>query len=118
MTVKPEFFAEQYHLHFFFNLDDLDKVNQIHQHVIQNMPDPVQVFPLLLRPAGPLPKPMFMLEFDQQYRQIVVDFFKIYQQQYSILIHPELKNELLAHTCYAMWLGQALNLRLEYLECG
>ncbi|MEG2636754.1 MAG: DOPA 4,5-dioxygenase family protein [Acinetobacter sp.] len=104
-----------YHLHFFFNLEELPEVNKIHGKVTNQLSHIAKIFPLLLRPAGPLPKPMFMLEFSEDVIQKIIFFFKEYQESYSIFIHPELDDELLAHTYHSIWLGKQIQLRLEYL---
>ncbi|MFU8925975.1 DOPA 4,5-dioxygenase family protein [Acinetobacter puyangensis] len=111
--VKPA--SLNYHLHFFFDLEQNADVEMIHQALGQDLPKQVKIFPLLLRPAGPLPKPMFMLEFGQESLDTVLEQLQPYQTQYSIFIHPDLENEYLAHTQYAIWLGQPLKLNLDAL---
>lgn len=117
MTNYSKNLQQYYHLHFFFELDELDQVTLIHETITQILSSIVKLYPLLLRPAGPLLKPMFMLKFEQKILNHIMEFFQPYPANYSILIHPELENELLAHTQYATWLGgKELSLRLEYLD--
>lgn len=104
-----------YHLHFFFNLEKCPEVNKIHEKVTNQLSHIAKIFPLLLRPAGPLPKPMFMLEFSEEFKEEIIFFFKEYQECFSIFIHPELDDELLAHTDHSIWIGEKIPLRLEYL---
>lgn len=116
MNTKPATSGLIYHLHFFFNLEEVIEVNTIHERVANELAHLAKIFPLLLREAGPLPKPMFMLEFSKDSLQEIIIFFHVYKENYSILIHPELTDELLAHTRHSIWIGKKMPLRLEYLN--
>ena len=70
---------------------------------------------LLYKAVGPLPKPMFQIDFEQSELQQVKQVLAQVCYGFSILIHPLLKNEYLAHTAYAEWIGLPLNLNLEGL---
>ncbi|SDB81277.1 DOPA 4,5-dioxygenase family protein [Acinetobacter boissieri] len=115
MDHRPDKLFLIYHLHFFFDLEETEYVHKIHEKVTNQISHLAKIFPLLLRPAGPLPKPMFMLEFSKDVMSEIILFFKQYEENYSILIHPELANEVLAHTDHSIWMGKRIPLRLEYL---
>ncbi|MCH7335419.1 DOPA 4,5-dioxygenase family protein [Acinetobacter sp. NIPH 2699] len=105
----------QYHAHIFFDLDHEQAAIRLREQLLHIFPERIFVGRLLCRAVGPLPKPMFQLEYEN------VD--AIYVQQvltqkclgFSVLIHPILENEILAHTVYATWLGTPLELRLDQL---
>ena len=105
----------KYHAHVFFELDQLDKIQKLHFRLQQQLPDPIVLGKLLCKAVGPLPKPMFQIDFEQselqQVKQVLTQSF----EGFSILIHPIFENEYLAHTAYAEWIGLPLNLNLEYL---
>ena len=105
----------QYHAHLFFDLSDIDNVTQIHECLTHLLPEQIWCGSLLLKAVGPLPKPMFQIEFDHIYLAQVQQVLKIERQHYSVLIHPVLDDEYVAHTQYAIWLGKPLNLKLDAL---
>ncbi|MBF7696047.1 DOPA 4,5-dioxygenase family protein [Acinetobacter rathckeae] len=116
MNDTPKKLSVIYHLHFFFDLVEVQHIKKIHEKVTSQISHLATIFPLLLRPAGPLPKPMFMLEFSEDVVNEIILFFKQYEKDYSIFIHPELDDEVLAHTDCSIWIGKKIPLRLEYLS--
>lgn len=105
----------KYHAHVFFELDQTAQVQELHLRLQKALSDSITVGKLLYKAVGPLPKPMFQIEFEQaelaQVKQVLTQIF----HGFSILIHPLLENEYLAHTEYAEWTGTPLNLNLEHL---
>lgn len=104
-----------YHAHVFFELDQIAQVQELHLRLQKALSDPITVGRLFYSAVGPLLKPMFQIEFEQgelvQVKQVLTQFF----HEFSILIHPLLENEYLAHTEYAEWTGTPLTLNLEHL---
>ena len=105
----------KYHAHVFFELDQLNKIQELHFKLQQELSDPVVIGRLLDKAVGPLPKPMFQIDFEQSELQQVKQVLTQVCYGFSILIHPLLENEYLAHTAYAEWIGLPLSLNLEYL---
>lgn len=105
----------KYHAHVFFELDQLDKIQKLHFKLQQELSDPVVIGRLLDKSVGPLPKPMFQIDFETSELQQVKQVLTQVCYGFSILIHPLLENEYLAHTTYAEWIGLPLSLNLEYL---
>ena len=105
----------KYHAHVFFELDQLDKIQELHFRLQQELSNPIVVGRLLYKAVGPLPKPMFQIDFEQSELQQVKQVLAQVCYGFSILIHPILENEYLAHTHYAEWMGQPLKLNLEQL---
>lgn len=105
----------KYHAHVFFELDQTAQVQELHLRLQEVLSGSVTVSRLLYKAVGPLPKPMFKMEFLQdEFAQVKYVLTQIFHG-FSILIHPLLENEYLAHTQYATWIGTPLNLNLECL---
>jgi aromatic ring-cleaving dioxygenase len=105
----------KYHAHLFFDLSEHSIVSRIRERIQFGLPSSVSVGPLLLREAGPLPKPMFQLVYDENVAALVYQVLERYREERSVLIHPVLIDELAAHTIHAKWLGSPLSLHLEQL---
>jgi aromatic ring-cleaving dioxygenase len=67
------------------------------------------------RPGGPLPLPMFQLEFPATAFGAITAWLMLHRDGLSVLLHPETGDDLRDHTEHAAWLGPALQLRLDRL---
>jgi aromatic ring-cleaving dioxygenase len=105
----------RYHAHLFFGLSEQLIVNEIRERIQSDVPNSVVVGSLLLREAGPLPKPMFQLEYDENVAALVYQVLERHRADRSVLIHPVLIDERTAHTVHAQWLGSPLPLHLDRL---
>jgi len=104
-----------FHAHLFFAPSDQQTASWIREQMISQLPESVRVGPLLLRAAGPLPLPMFQLEYGEEFSQEVRQVMENCRRGRSVLIHPLLADEVAAHTVHAVWLGEPLPLRLDHL---
>lgn len=105
----------RFHAHLFFELADTQVAESIHQQLTQTLPAEITIGPLLLRTAGPLPQPMFQLEYSEAFAHQVQTVLESLRKGRSVLIHPLMEDELSAHTKHAVWLGNPLKLNLENL---
>ena len=103
------------HAHLFFDASEHEAASRIRERIMSRLPPMVFTGPLLLRAAGPLPLPMFQLEYGEAVAREVRDVMEACREGRSVLIHPLLEDELAAHTTHAVWLGQPLALRLDKL---
>ncbi|THU01048.1 DOPA 4,5-dioxygenase [Lampropedia puyangensis] len=103
------------HAHVFFDLNAREQALALQQQLQLQWPAGIEVGPLLLRAAGPLPQPMFQIAYDEEHAERVREVLQTTRGDFSVLIHPVLEDEILAHTEKATWLGMPLLLRLEYL---
>ena len=105
----------QYHAHIFFDLEDEQEIICLREHLLHIFPKRIFFFFLLNRAVGPLPKPMFQLEYENVDADYVHQMLSQECLGFSVLIHPILDHEIEAHTTYATWLGVPLELYLDKL---
>ncbi|MBW4575048.1 MAG: 4,5-dioxygenase [Aphanothece sp. CMT-3BRIN-NPC111] len=68
------------------------------------------------QPIGPHPKAMYQVAFSPNEFSHVVPWLMLNRQGLDILIHPETGNDVEDHTSHALWLGQKLELNIEFLR--
>lgn len=66
-------------------------------------------------PIGPHPAPMYQIAFAPDQFPRLVPWLMLNRAGLTILIHPETGDDLLDHRDYAMWLGEKLPLRFDFL---
>lgn len=104
-----------YHAHIFLNGDEATPAQALRQCLGRLLPTGVRIGAFLPRAAGPLPAPMFQLDYPACLADQVEAVLRQHTDGRSVLIHPLLADELAAHTTHATWLGPALALRLDRL---
>jgi DOPA 4,5-dioxygenase len=65
---------------------------------------------------GPHPKSMYQVAFLPQQFGEVVPWLMLNRQGLDVLIHPETGNDVQDHTANALWLGEKLELNIEFLK--
>ena len=105
----------RYHAHIFFAEWEREAAALLGVALRAELPPEVEVGPFLPRAAGPLPGPMIQLEYPERHLAQVRGVLDSLREQRSVLIHPLLEDELLAHQVHSEWLGPPLRLRLEAL---
>jgi len=105
----------KYHAHVYFELEQIEDIQYLYEQLKQQVPVSTSVGRLWLKTVGPHTQPMFQLEFDEAYLQQIQALLTKLCCEYSVLIHPVISDEYLAHTQYARWLGTPLPLNLEKL---
>lgn len=104
-----------YHAHIFFSGDDTAPAEALRQRLGSLLPAGVRIGAFLPRVAGPLPLPMFQLDYPACLADQVEAVLRQHTDGRSVLIHPLLADEQAAHTTHATWLGPVLVLRLDRL---
>lgn len=110
-----DFKIMQFHAHVFFELNECEKAERLRLLLEERLGGCIQIGPFLNRPAGPLPKPMFQLEYSAEHSEKVREVLEEIREGQPVLIHPVMEDELAAHTQWATWLGPQMTLRLENL---
>lgn len=104
-----------YHAHIFFNGDAAAPAQALRQRLGPLLPTGVRIGAFLPHAAGPLPAPMFQLDYPACLAGQVEAVLRQHTLGHSVLIHPLLADELAGHTTHATWLGPVLALRLDRL---
>ena len=65
---------------------------------------------------GPHPKSMYQVKFAPSEFGALVPWLMVHHQGLDVLIHPETGNDVADHTVNALWLGEKLDLNIEFLR--
>ena len=68
------------------------------------------------KPIGPHPKAMYQVAFLPNQFGNVVPWLMLNREGLNILIHPETGDDVEDHTNHALWLGEKLELNIEFLR--
>ena len=104
-----------YHAHIFLKADEAAPAEALRQRLQPLLPSGVSIGAFLPHAAGPLPAPMFQLDYSAILAEQVEAVLRQHTSGHSVLIHPLLADELAAHTAQAIWLGPVLPLYLDRL---
>lgn len=68
------------------------------------------------RPMGPHPKSMYQVKFAPSEFSALVQWLMLNHAGLDVLIHPETGDAVADHTEQALWIGQKLDLNIEFLR--
>ena len=68
------------------------------------------------KPLGPHPKSMYQVKFAPEEFGKLVPWLMLNHAGLDVLVHPETGNDVADHTDQALWLGQKLDLNIEFLR--
>jgi DOPA 4,5-dioxygenase len=68
------------------------------------------------QPIGPHPKAMYQVAFLPNQFANVVSWLMLNREGLDILIHPETGDDVRDHTEHSLWLGEKLQLNIEFLR--
>lgn len=103
----------QYHAHVYFDLPQIQAIELLYAELQQVFGEVVKYGRIHQKLVGPHTKPMFQLAFDEVILPQLKPLLASSPLDLSVLIHPLIDNEYLAHTKEATWLGQPLPLNLD-----
>ncbi len=104
--------ADLYHLHVYFDEPHADAAWRIRTQASEH-PKVISVGRFHAAPVGPHPVRQFQLLVSSTNLSIVSKWLDSVRGDLDVLIHPEIDNDLLAHTALAQWLGQPHVLKLD-----
>ncbi len=109
-----------YHAHVYYGDDDAlrEKAARLREKVWSKWPERVRMGRFRDRPVGPHPVDMYQIEFDQDLFSEIVPWLMFNRDGLVILVHPEAGDAWKDHAWYPLWLGDRLDLRLDWLAKG
>ena len=109
-----------YHAHVYYGDDDdaREKAARLREKLWDRWPDQVRMGRFRDRPVGPHPLDMYQVEFDAELFPEIVPWLMFNRDGLNILVHPEAGNAWRDHAWYPLWLGESLDLRLDWLADG
>ena len=102
-----------FHAHIYFNPDNRDVAARVREGLSQFE---VQLGRWHDKPIGPHPQAMYQVAFLPSQFGKVVPWLMLHRQGLDILVHPETGDDLADHTKHSLWLGQKLELNVEFLR--
>jgi len=69
-------------------------------------------------PVGPHPVSMYQVAFAVDEFPLLVPWLMLNRERLSVLVHPLTGDSVADHTCFALWLGSPMPLRVEVLRRG
>jgi len=67
-------------------------------------------------PIGPHPKSMYQVVFLPEQFGVIVSWLMLHRQGLDILVHPTTGDDVADHTNHVLWLGEKLELNIEFLR--
>lgn len=102
-----------FHAHIYFDTDSRDVAARLREGLTRFE---VQLGRWHDKPIGPHPQAMYQVAFlPAQFGQ-VVPWLTIHRQGLNILVHPETGDDVADHTIHSLWLGEKLELNVEFLR--
>ena len=103
-----------YDIHIYWrNNDERNEALALQKLLIENN---VQTFPFVEKPIGPHPYPMFESHVTTQTLPVIEALLTEYREFCSILIHEKTVDHVYDHTKGARFLGEPLELNIEFLR--
>lgn len=117
-SLKPRFSGvpfqyESFHAHIYFDPDTQRKAETLRQSILQHFPD-AKTSGLRNSPVGPHPKPMFAVDFKTADFAGITQWLMEHRNGLSVLIHPNTKDEVRDHADRPIWIGDKVNLKLDF----
>lgn len=69
-------------------------------------------------PVGPHPLPMYQIAFSTETFNTFLPWLMLNRGDLTILIHPLSGDDVADHRDFPMWMGEALDLNIAFLEAG
>jgi aromatic ring-cleaving dioxygenase len=103
-----------YDIHVYWrNNDERSEALVLQKVLLENH---VQTFPLVEKPIGPHPYPMFESHVTTQTLPVIEALLNANRKNCSILIHEKTRDHVYDHTKGARFLGEPLELNIEFLR--
>lgn len=68
------------------------------------------------KPIGPHPQSMYQVKFSPDQFGKLVPWLMLNREGLDVLVHPETGDDVRDHTDQALWLGEKLELNIEFLR--
>ena len=103
-----------YDIHIYWrNIDECNEALALQKVLIESN---VQTFPFVEKPIGPHPYPMFESHVTNQKLTVIESLLIANRKSCSILIHEKTGDHVYDHTKGARFLGEPLELNIEFLR--
>jgi DOPA 4,5-dioxygenase len=115
-ATKESIRIDGYHAHVYFDPATRANAAQLRETITGALG--VECRELSDEPRGPHPVPQFRFTFTNAQFQTVVPWLMLNRDGLDVLVHPLTDNSYDDHSCYAVWLGNPVALRLNTMRRG
>lgn len=105
-----------YHAHIYYDEETRETAARLRQEIWGKFD--VQMGRFRDRPVGPHPEPMYQVVFTPEVFPDLVPWLMYHRDGLTVLVHPEAEDAFNDHAHYPFWMGEKLDLRLDWLERG
>lgn len=105
-----------FHAHIYFDIASRDVAARVREGLGARFD--VQLGRWHDKPIGPHPKAMYQVAFLPNQFSNVVPWLMLNRGGLDILIHPETGDDVRDHTEHSLWLGDKLDLDIEFLRAA
>ncbi len=102
-----------FHAHIYFDTDSRDAAARVREGLSRFE---VQLGRWHDKPIGPHPQAMYQVAFLPEQFGKVVPWLMLHREELDILVHPETGDDVADHTTHSLWLGEKLQLNVEFLR--
>lgn len=99
-----------FHAHLYFDEQSYKSASLIRGALLLQQFPGLRAFPLVTRPVGPHPLPMFEIHFTEKIFSDVKSWLEKNRGNHQVLIHEETGYDHRDHSEGAIWLGEPLQL--------
>ena len=105
---------DEFHAHVYYDKETRRRAGRLREAISGRFE--VEIGSWHDEPVGPHPQAMYLVTFGPDQFQHLVPWLMLNRDGLSILVHAKSDDSYRDHTDFAMWLGQALDLRLERVK--
>ncbi len=103
-----------FHVHVYFDPATRSRALQVRDGLAERFD--VELGRIHEKPLGPHPKSMYQVKFAPDEFGALVQWLMLHHQGLDVLIHPETGDDVADHSVNALWLGEKLELNIEFLR--
>lgn len=102
---------DEFHAHVYYDKETRRRAGRLREAISGRFE--VEIGSWHDEPVGPHPQAMYLVTFGPDQFQHLVPWLMLNRDGLTVLVHAKSDDSYRDHTDFAMWLGKALDLRLE-----
>jgi DOPA 4,5-dioxygenase len=106
--------VKNFHAHVYFDPDTREAATRVRDALAERFD--VELGRWHEKPIGPHPKSMYQVKFAPEEFGNLVPWLMLHHEGLDVLIHPSTDDDVGDHTHRALWLGERLDLNIEFLH--
>lgn len=106
--------VKNFHAHVYFDPETHDAAARVRDALAERFD--VELGRWHDKPIGPHPKSMYQVKFAPGEFGRLVPWLMLHHEGLDVLIHPSTDDDIGDHTHRALWLGERLDLNIEFLR--